>query len=78
MLKMIMLMSCEFAFYKLNISDANFTDKRHLVESNFKGINLRKLREKALLIKCILTPDNVSRTYWNRYKDIWPTELFQL
>ena len=50
MLKMIMLMSCEVAFYKLNISDANFTDKRHLVESNFKGINLRKLREKALLI----------------------------
>ena len=78
MLKMIMLMSCAVAFYKLNISDANFTDKRHLVESNFKGINLRKLREKALLIKCILTPDNVSRTYWNRYKDIWPTELFQL
>ena len=40
MLKMIMLMSCEVAFYKLNISDANFTDKHHLVELNFKGVNL--------------------------------------
>ena len=31
MLKMIMLMSCEVAFYKLNISDANFTDEHYVL-----------------------------------------------
>ena len=73
-----MLMSCEVAFYKLNICDANFTDDHHVAESNFKWVNLRKLFEKALWIKCILTLDNVSRTYWNRYKDIWSAELLHL
>ena len=43
-----MLKSCEVAFYKLNICDANFTDDHHVAESNFKGVNLRKLFEKAL------------------------------
>ena len=52
-----MFMSCEIACYKLNIYDANFTNYHHMVESNFKGINLRKLCEKAVLIKCILTLD---------------------
>ena len=53
-----MFMSCEVAFYKLNIYDVNFTNYHHMVESNFKGTNLRKLCEKAILIKCILTLDN--------------------
>ena len=30
----------------------------HMNESNFKGINLRKLCEKAIIIKSILTLDN--------------------
>ena len=29
-----------------------------MVESNFKEINLRKLCEKAILVKCNLTLDN--------------------
>ena len=66
MLKMIMLMSYEVAFYKLNICDANFTDYYHVVEWTFKGMYLRKLREKAILIKCILTLNNVSRTLLKR------------
>ena len=48
----------EVAFYQLNIYNVNFTNYHHMVESNFKGINLRKLCEKAILIKCILTLDN--------------------
>ena len=55
---MIMFTGCEVALYKLNIYDVNFTNYHHMVESNFKGINLRKLCEKAILIKCILTLDN--------------------
>ena len=31
-----------------------------MVESNFKGINLRKQCEKAILIKCIVTFDNLN------------------
>ena len=54
-----MFTSCEVAFYKLNISDASFTNYHHMAESNFKGINLRKLCGKAILIKCILTVDNI-------------------
>ena len=54
----VMFTSCEVAFYKLNINDANFTNYRHMVESNFKGINLPEMYEKAILIKCILTLDN--------------------
>ena len=36
-----------------------------MVESNFKEISLRKLFEKAVLIKCILTLDNWSTHYPN-------------
>ena len=49
-----MFTSCEVAFYKLNIYDASFTSY-HMVESNFNRINLCKLCERAILIKCILT-----------------------
>ena len=56
--KMIKFTSCEVAFYKFNIYDVNFTNYHHMVESNFKRINLRKLYEKAISIKCILTLDN--------------------
>ena len=55
---MIMFTSYEVAFYKLSIYDANFMDYYHMVESNFKGINLVKLSKKAILIKCMLTVDN--------------------
>ena len=48
------------AFYRLNIYDANYTNYHHMVESNFKGINLHKLCEKAVLINCILTLDNLN------------------
>ena len=55
----IMFRSCEVVFYKLNIYDTNFTNYHQpCVESNFKGINLRKLFEKTIFIKCILTLDN--------------------
>ena len=57
---MIIFTSCEVVFYKLNNYDANFANYHHMVESNFKGINLRKLCEKAILIKCILTLDNTN------------------
>ena len=50
-----MFTSCEVAFYKLNIYDANVTNYHHMAESNFKKINICKLCEKAILIKCILT-----------------------
>ena len=53
--KMIMFTSCEIACYKFKIYDANFTNYRHMLESNFKRINLRKLC--IILIKCILTID---------------------
>ena len=56
-----MFTSCEVAFYKLNIYDANFTNYHdHMVGSNFKGINinLHKLYEEAISIKRILTPVN--------------------
>ena len=56
-----MFTSCEVA--KLNIYNANFANYNHMVESNFKAINLRKLCEKAILIKCNLTLDN-SNTHW--------------
>ena len=55
---MIKFTSYEVAFYKLNIYDVNFTNYDHMIESNFKGLNLRKLCEKTILIKCILTLDN--------------------
>ena len=54
-LKMIIFMSRNVIFYKLNIYDANFTNYHHMFESNFKGINLRKLCQEAILIKCFLT-----------------------
>ena len=44
---MIIFTSWEVAFYKFSIHDANFTNYRHIVESNFKGINFRKLCEEA-------------------------------
>ena len=40
---MIMFTSGKVAFYKLNIEDGNFTNYHHMLESNFKGINLPKL-----------------------------------
>ena len=55
-----MFMSREVVFYKLNIYDANFTNYHHMVGSNFKGINLCKLCGKAILMKCILTLDNLN------------------
>ena len=58
--KMMTFTSCEVAFYKLNVYDVNFTNCHHMVESNFKGINLRKLCQEPILIKCILTFDNSS------------------
>ena len=36
-------------------------------ESNFKGINLRKLCGKAIVIKCILTLDNWKPPLTERY-----------
>ena len=59
--KVIMFTSCEVV--RLNIYDANFTNYNYKVESNFKAINLCKLWEKAILIKCNLTLDN-SNTHW--------------
>ena len=53
-----MFTSYEVAFYKLSIYNVNFTNYHHMIESNFKGINLRKLCEKAILIKCILNLDS--------------------
>ena len=58
-----MFASCEFAFYKLNIYYTNFTNYDHMTESNFKGINLRKLCEKAISVKCTLTLDNSNTHY---------------
>lgn len=52
--------SCKVAFYKLNICDANFTNYYHMVESSLKRINLGKLCEKAISIKCILALDNLN------------------
>ena len=60
--KMIMFTSCEIAFYKLNIYDYNFVNYNNMVKSNFKEINLCKLSQKPILIKCNLTLDN-SNTY---------------
>ena len=48
--------SCKVAFYKLNIYDGDLTNYHHMVES----INLCKLREKAILIKCILAFDKLN------------------
>ena len=55
-----MCTSCEITFYKLRIYDANFTNYDHMVESSCKGINLSKLCEKAILIKYILTLDDLN------------------
>ena len=69
-----MFTSSEVALYKWNIYDGRFTNYHHMYESNFKGINLRKLCEKAILIKCISTLDNSNtplvKDYGNRYKGI--------
>ena len=66
----IIFTTCEVAFYKLNIYDANFTNYHDMVESDFKGINLLKLCDKFIL--------NSVERYWNRFKDIWFDELIQL
>lgn len=55
-----MFASCKVAFYKLNICDANFMNYYHMVESSLKRINLGKLCEKAISIKCILALDNLN------------------
>ena len=59
---MVTFTNWKVALYKMKIYDANFTNYHQMFESNFKGINLRKLREKAILIKCNLTLNN-SNTY---------------
>ena len=56
-----MFTSCEVV--KLNIYDANFANYNRKIELNFKAINLCKLWEKTILIKCNLTLDN-SNTHW--------------
>ena len=75
-----MFTGCEGVFYKLNIYDANFGNNYHIFESVLTGINLRKLCEKAILIKCILTFDNLNtplaKHYWNHYKDMRSFKLF--
>ena len=65
-----MFKTCEVTFYKLNIYGANFTNYHHMVESNFKGINLCKLCGKAILIKCILTFDNFNTNQSNTIKTV--------
>ena len=55
---MIMFASCEDAFYKLNIYDTNFTNYHHMFLSSFKGINLPKLCEGAVLLTFVLILDN--------------------
>ena len=56
--KMIIFTSCQVAFYKLNIYYVKFTNYHHIVELSFKGINLPKLCENAILTKYVLTLDN--------------------
>ena len=53
-----MFASCEDAFYKLNIYDTNFTNYHHMFLSSFKGINLPKLCEGAVLLTFVLILDN--------------------
>ena len=73
---MIKFTSCEVAFYKLNIYDVNFTNYHHVIESNFKGINLRKLCEKTILIKYILNLDNSNTHQLNTIETvIWTFDL---
>ena len=55
---------------KSNIYDANFTNNHHMVQSNFKGINLRKLCEKTVLKKCISTLDDSNTRYPNTIKTV--------
>ena len=62
--------SCEVAFYKFNIYDANFVNYNHMVESNFKKINLRKLCEKIIFVKCNLTLDNSNTRYPNAIETV--------
>ena len=57
-----MFTSCEIAFHKLNLYDSNFVNYNNMVKSNFKEINLCKLSQKPILMKCNLTLDN-SNTY---------------
>ena len=47
-----------------------------MVESNFKGINLRKQCEKAILIKCIVTFDNLNTHQPNAIDTV--TKMFDL
>ena len=68
--------SCEVAFYKLNIYDANIKNYHHMVASNFKGINLRKQCEKAILIKYIVTFDNLNTHQPNAIDTV--TKMFDL
>ena len=59
--EMKMFTSCEVAFYKWNIYNTNFTNYHQpCVESNLKRINLQKLFENTIFIKCILTLDNLN------------------
>ena len=41
-----------------------------MVQSNFKGINLRKLCEKTVLKKCISTLDDSNTRYPNTIKTV--------
>ena len=60
-----MFMSCEVAFYKLKVCSTSFTNYHHIVESNFKEINLWKLLEETILMKCIMTLDYSNIYYPN-------------
>ena len=61
---MILFMGCEVVFYKLECQCYPY---HHMLESDFKRINLRKLCEKAILIICILTLDNSNTPLAKRY-----------
>ena len=62
--------SKKFFNNKLNIYDANFTNNHHMVQSNFKGINLRNLCEKTVLTKCISTLNDSNTRYPNTIKTV--------
>ena len=65
---MIVFASCKVDFYKLNIYDVNFTNYYQIAESN-----LRKLCEKTILIKWILTLDNLNTHHANAIETLIKT-----
>ena len=71
-----MFTSCEVAFCKLNVYYVKFTNYHHIAQLSFKGINLHKLCENAILIKCILTLNNSSTHQLNNIETV--TRTFDL